>query len=295
MRITNKTGIPEIVRLAAQGLQRDPDPDQWSITELLNPAHQRKLQRDNWEDLEEDVSDKMYALLGTGVHRAIEDGMSVYAKENEDRSQWLVEKHMKSTSLPIHGTMDFYDGETLWDWKTCSSWKVMNKDFKDWERQLNGYMWLMSEDLDLIPRDLKVMTILRDWSKLKAAQDADYPQSQTVIVDIPMWSVLNAGQFFDDRLHAHQDSAPPLCTPEERWAKPTTHAVMKEGRKSAVRVLASADEAEQWVSEKAPKGVISIMERPGSQTRCEHYCSVAHICEYGSKLLPVMEQQARQA
>ena len=54
---------------------------------------------------------------------------------------------------------------------------------------------------------------------------------------------------------------------------------MKEGRKSAVRVLGSQQEAEKWLADNPQKGVISIDCRKGSYVMCEEYCSAAPFCQ----------------
>jgi hypothetical protein len=73
------------------------------------------------------------------------------------------------------------------------------------------------------------------------------------MVDIPMWSTEQADQFVRRRLEAHRESkvdqdlgeALTECTPEERWMSETMYAVKREGRKTAIRVFKSMEEATQ--------------------------------------------------
>jgi hypothetical protein len=51
---------------------------------------------------------------------------------------------------------------------------------------------------------------------------------------------------------------------------------MKKGRKSALRVLDTEQEAKNWV-DNTGKGEY-IEHRKGKYTRCEGYCSVAEFC-----------------
>ena len=75
------------------------------------------------------------------------------------------------------------------------------------------------------------------------------------------------------------------CSDQERWAKAEKWAIMKRGRKSAVRVLSSEREAVAWGIEKEfytaraewLKGY-SLVERPREYIRCERYCPVAEFC-----------------
>ena len=74
------------------------------------------------------------------------------------------------------------------------------------------------------------------------------------------------------------DNDIPPCTSEERWEKPTKFAVMKEGRKSAVRVLETQEDAEKLAGELGKNHSVQI--RPGESTRCAEYCSAADYCNY---------------
>ena len=55
---------------------------------------------------------------------------------------------------------------------------------------------------------------------------------------------------------------------------------MKEGRKSALRVLDSEMAAYEWCGQNDhdtdPK--ISVVHRPGENVRCENYCAVKAFC-----------------
>ena len=72
-----------------------------------------------------------------------------------------------------------------------------------------------------------------------------------------------------------QDHQLPECTDQEVWAKATTYAAMKVGRKSAVRVLDTEQEALAIVT----SGKATHIEiRNGAHTRCERYCAAAPVC-----------------
>jgi len=102
------------------------------------------------------------------------------------------------------------------------------------------------------------------------------------------------------RVHRHARAGEGIihCSDEERWSKPDKWAVMKEGRKSALRLLDSRLDAQRWcvtndhvhLWEKGKnipfKKGISIVHRPGEDTRCEHYCAVSSVCpQYASAQL----------
>jgi hypothetical protein len=66
------------------------------------------------------------------------------------------------------------------------------------------------------------------------------------------------------------------------WEKPSTYAVMKEGRKTAVRVFDTKEEALNFISETYPTLKeaynINLVTRLGKRIRCEEYCNVSSFC-----------------
>jgi hypothetical protein len=82
-------------------------------------------------------------------------------------------------------------------------------------------------------------------------------------------------------LQAMGEEVPPICTPEERWATPTTYAVMKQGKKSALKVAQSQKEAQIWLE---ANGGEWVQERPGEDKRCHNYCPFGKqgLCPYKS-------------
>ena len=71
------------------------------------------------------------------------------------------------------------------------------------------------------------------------------------------------------------------CTPEERWSTPTKYAVMKEGRKTAVKVCATEEEAQSFIDDlEKDKDKHTIEVRPGIDKKCEDYCPCYKFCSY---------------
>jgi hypothetical protein len=67
----------------------------------------------------------------------------------------------------------------------------------------------------------------------------------------------------------------PPCTPEECWSTETTWAVKVPKRKTAVRVFASREEAEEFAADTKD----SFLEyRPGYRRRCADYCDGSEFC-----------------
>ena len=82
-------------------------------------------------------------------------------------------------------------------------------------------------------------------------------------------------------------TVPSLCTPLERWSRPDQFAVMKDGRKSALRLLSTMKDAKQYIVDKNMKEGkgCTIVHRVGQDVRCDNYCSVNKFCDYYNKEL----------
>jgi hypothetical protein len=167
------------------------------------------------------------------------------------------------------------------DYKFTSVWSVAYAKL-EWEQQLNLYNLLYGLH-GLKAKAARIIAVLRDWSKAKAVRESDYPQVGVVVRDIPLWNTYDQINFTLERVKLHQDAEKladddlPECTPEERWAKDPTWAVIKKGNKRAKRVFKTEHEADGLIME---LGAAYVREfRPGAQTvRCESYCAVKDFC-----------------
>jgi hypothetical protein len=99
-----------------------------------------------------------------------------------------------------------------------------------------------------------------------------------------LWSLEKTYAYLRERIDLHRQSKVlddfgetlPLCTQSERWEKQTQYAVRREGRKTAIRVLDSEDEAKVLANKE--KGYVEV--RNGESIRCTgNYCGVAQWCE----------------
>ena len=94
MRLTNKHNLPEVfVRVLSKPTYSKGKAD-LSVTELLQPPQLVQLVKKHWDDLEEDVSDKISALFGTAVHVVLEMA--------NDKKDMIVEER-------IHARVDGWD------------------------------------------------------------------------------------------------------------------------------------------------------------------------------------------
>tara|TARA_R110002020_G_scaffold363669_4_gene575976 strand:- start:4374 stop:4835 length:462 start_codon:yes stop_codon:yes gene_type:complete len=137
-------------------------------------------------------------------------------------------------------------------------------------------------------KNLNVIAISRDWSKFQhKIKGHKYPPSPVTVFSIPLWSSEDQKMFIEDRVMLHQEAEAeflingtlPECTDEERWKKEDTYRVVKQGRKSAVRVLYSQWQAKKYIKDHKDKENLSIEIEVGEYVRCESYCPVSQFCE----------------
>jgi hypothetical protein len=244
-------------------------------TELIGPPQIRRLRQEHWEEIEEDASDRVWALFGSLAHAVLEKHAPLDALAEEGLNIELTTP--SGRTWIVTGTPDLLDGDTLTDYKTTSAWTLVYHDGgrDEWERQLNVYAHLYRAHRFTVSR-LQVVAILRDWSASQAAKSPDYPVAPIVTLDIPLWWPEACEAYITERLEAHSQATPAPCTDEERWAKPTTYAVVKAGRKTAIRVLEDRACADVLAVELGAGHTVEV--RPGESVRCAGYCAVALFC-----------------
>lgn len=276
MKITNKHNLPEVLRKFARNSKYSRGDSQISVTQLINSARIVALESKHWDEIEQDVSETLFALLGTAVHHILESA----AEDNV-----IAEKRYFAflNGWKISGQIDRQvvtpEGNIIEDWKVTSSWAVMSEKV-DWESQLNAYAWLASAS-GINVKQLKINAIIRDWSRQKVGIPG-YPIAAMHQIDIPLWDFAKQRAYLAERLAKHATAVmedPPLCSPEERWEKPKSYALQKIGAKRARKIFATLEEAESNL-----RNGMEVVLRPGVNIRCENFCRVKQFCDFGKTL-----------
>jgi hypothetical protein len=272
MIVTNKYNLPESV-VRAVSRNYPPKENRISVTDLVNAPLIRYLKMKHWDDLTEDASDQLWKLLGTSMHYVLEQHSPEDAFQEEKLTADI-------NGITISGKSDLYQNGVITDWKATSVFSFLLGNKPEWEAQLNVYAWLWKMNGFPVEK-LLINALLRDWQKSKSLQDSNYPRIPFLEMEIPLWSTEDVKKYILYRVSLHMLVPPPECTPEEKWQRPTTYAVMKKGRKSAVRVYNSDLEAEMKIdSIVKEKSKHYIEKRPGRRIRCEDYCIVNKFCPY---------------
>ena len=280
MILTNKYKLPAPLVSVIKNDPYDAGISDISTTSLISPPRIVQLRKRHDHEITEDVADNIYRLIGSNTHHILElinDADCI--KERRfygGYSGWVV-----------GGQIDLYEIKPaiLSDYKVTSVWSVINGIKPEYEAQLNINTALMrGEGFD--PQKLQIVNFLRDWSKHKA-HETGYPSCQVYVQDVPMWDRAKVTEFINERVKMHKwnkdiyDEDLPVCTPEERWERPTKYAVQKKGRKSALRLLDSQEDAEKYIDDHGlavPTHYIEVRE--GESVRCESYCNVNKFCNF---------------
>ena len=286
MKITNKHNVPEtLVALASREYYSKGKAD-YSVTEIISPPRIQRLRRKHFQEMEQDVADMLWSLLGSALHVVAERGQS---------EGYVTEERLfaEIDGVTLSGAIDIQkvtpDGILITDYKFTSAWSLRQDKF-DWEAQQNIYAWLVRHAKKQPVIGVQICALIRDWSRRDAANKADYPKAPIQVIDLPLWDEDKTLAYIKERLNAHRDSKVaadwgdelPSCSDDDRWMRETQFAVKREGRKTAIRVLDNEDDANALAEKE--KGFVEI--RKGEAVRCTgNYCGVNQWCnQYQSSL-----------
>jgi hypothetical protein len=280
MKITNKYNLPQTIVNVLNRPTYTKGKAHLSVTEALSSPRIVQLRKRHWDELEEDVADKVWAIFGTAIHSVLEQGKD----DNHIIEQRI---HTEVDSWNISGAIDLQrvddDGIVLSDYKTTGAWAVMNEK-ADWEQQLNLYAWLVEKEKKTPVKKVEIVAIIRDWSRRDAQNKTGYPEAPIKVIDVQLWPFQVREDFIKHRVHLHSNAYMaaemgeelPDCTPEEMWEKQTVWALRKTGNVRAKSLHDTSAEAHLALDD-AGKG-FEIEVRPGERTRCANFCQVSGMC-----------------
>tara|TARA_R110000751_G_scaffold94054_1_gene183569 strand:- start:582 stop:1475 length:894 start_codon:yes stop_codon:yes gene_type:complete len=292
LKITNNFNLPEtLVKLVtSDNYRKNSD---YSVTEIIAPPRIQRLRRKHFSNMQTDVSDMLWQMVGTAIHDVAERSV-VKNHINEERLKVEIDEVTLSGAIDVQ----IVSGKKvkILDYKFCGVYSV-NEIKPEWESQLNIYGWLVNKTKGLKINGLQICAMLRDWSRKNSiVSTKEYPKAPIKIIDIPIWSLEKTEEYVRARIKLHKESKflsdmgdeLPFCTDEERWQRPTKHAVMKKGQKKAVKLFDVKKLAEEFANEKKEvekKGSEYYVEtRIGQPIRCTgNYCGVSEWCTQYSK------------
>jgi hypothetical protein len=196
MKITNTTGLPEVIRRAAEAFEYSgPKWQEWpkviSNTTLIGPPRIAALKRMHDGEITQDIKDMMYALEGSALHAILERG-----RAPGGLYEFRVEKEYQGSI--VSAQLDVWEAGVLYDYK----W-TLSKPKAEWEQQLNVEVELL-ESINVQTREIKVVAFRRGYVDV-------IPQR--------LWSASERDAFITKRVELHQlaDMDLPQCSDEETW------------------------------------------------------------------------------
>tara|TARA_R110000796_G_scaffold90631_4_gene194545 strand:+ start:849 stop:1715 length:867 start_codon:yes stop_codon:yes gene_type:complete len=282
MKFTNIYNLEDIIVNALMHDEYTSGGADYSMTTLLKAPQQIILERENKNALTQDVSDLIFSRTGTWNHEGLEKG-------NKDNKDIICEKRhtIIVNGKNISGATDVYHtiNHEVIDYKTTSYYAVKDalnggKIKPDWEKQLNGYAYMWRAN-GFTVRGLKIIAILRDWSRATSMRDSNYPRTPIVSLNVPLWKEDEQHDFIVERVGVHElakneyemTGELPQCTDEERWKIPDKWALMNKGKKRALKLYTSEEDAKENMGENN-----HIEFREGKANKCESYCPANQFC-----------------
>lgn len=286
MIITNELNLPAPFVDAATSDYKY-TPKRYSVTSVLKGVREAILQRRHDDEIEQDAADMVWAIFGSAVHSILENSQETAEQLKEN---WFSVD--MGDGYELSGIFDLYDDATgtVTDYKTATAWKVVFGEFDDWKRQTLCYVWMLRA-IGFDAKRGEIVAMLKDHSKTKAKADHTYPQHPVYRIgwDFSEQEIAECGEWLRGRFEEIKraevlpDDELPMCTEEERWHKADKWAVMKEGRKSAVKLYDSEEEAQERVEEEGDK--FYVEHRPGDDSKCRDYCSACAFCSHYRELM----------
>ena len=277
MKVTNKHNLPEplVVLAKKNAFKVNVDPNKLSVSDFLKGDGEVVLTKAIGEDREIDAADQISVMLGTAIHKMIED-------VTESGAEQYLSAVINGTK--ITGKVDFLDKENakIHDYKTCKAKKIVDQSFEDWKEQGVAYAWLASEN-EIVIKSVEFHGLIKDWDKTKARFDRNYPQSPIysyVVTVLP--SDLKA---FEEEAIRKSDVVRnalstrifPVCSEKHRWYTGTRYAVKSSGS-GVDAVYDSLEQAKRHY----PPG--EIVKKSGRNMKCEMFCPVSDRCPFWKKI-----------
>lgn len=278
MTITNKLNLPQAL-VDACDTERHNEPGTISATTLLKGVKEIVLTDRHWDELTDDASNRVWAIWGQAVHALLErETVTTFV---EERLSVVV------GDFSVTGRIDNYDmaSAEIIDYKTASVYKVKFGDYKDWDDQIKIYAWLLIRN-GFKAANGRIIAMLKDWSKTEAERDSQYPKSPICVheVNFTLADIDTIDRFIQAKVQAvsiaqkMSDNDIEACTIEQRWYSGDKYAVMRDGRKSALRVFEAEQDAKLY-AEQEGKGA-RVEKGPGISRKCEGYCPCREFCNF---------------
>lgn len=286
MIITNELGLPAQIYNSCKQ-EYTYRPKRYSVTTILKDPKQVLLQRRHANEIVMDCADMIYLISGTAFHSYLEkqEGLPTELKEES------IEYHTRN-GYTMSGRFDKYDivSGLITEWKEGSVNKVLYNNVDDYIKQ-GKYYCVALRQMGFPASKFEIVMKMRDWVAYKAKYDPTYPKHGFHIWKFEFTEKeLNEAEeeinlYFEEleRLEKLEDDFIPACSKEKRtFNSEDKYAVMKFGRKRALKVCDTEEQAKAYLNE---KGGDYIELRPATDKNCIEYCTCSGFCNYYKQLM----------
>jgi hypothetical protein len=280
--ITNKYGFPKAVVSAMEHVDDAYDMDnsegnKISVTTLIDAPYIAYLRR-KYPEIKGDAADKLLAFRGSLVHSIMEN-IALPNVIKEVRLEVPFKIGNKDVVLSGKNDILYVEEGILQDYKVqkANSWTYIKyKGYKEeWKYQLNILRWLWQQWGMNIIEKLEQVLIFPELTEFEMMQH-DMPDKPVIVSEVPVMPDWEVEKYISERLALHLVEEPEPCSPAERWARPSKWALMKEGRKTAVKLYDSKLDADTAL--KACGKGHYLEYRQGDSTRCKS-CAFKSVCK----------------
>jgi len=278
MKITNRYNLPEALVKAVKSKREyyEFKENRIGATTLIDSPYRRMLTMQHYDEIEEDISSMLWAILGIAVHKVLDQFDNTTVKELKIEHKYIY----NNTEYTIVCIGDMWNpvNKRLTDWKITSKYS-MDKDKDEWTSQLNVNKYLF-ESIGLEVNSLEISAILRDFSKKDKIENKFPFVIPFVSREIKIIDKESVKLYIEERLKKHFVDDIQECTPEERWQVPNIWAVMKKGGSRAINGGLHYNEIEANEHLNRVGHDYFVQFRKGEDNRCVEYCSVNKFCDY---------------
>jgi hypothetical protein len=245
----------------------------------MSPPKIKRMREQYDDEIETDVTDLLWSFLGSALHAVLERGKT----ENCITEERLF---ANINDVTISGAIDLQQetsfGIVITDFKMTRAWAVMQQK-EEWVQQLNIYKWLVETVKKERVEKIQICAFIRDYNTHESSREG-YPPAPIHTFELPMWDSVKTETYIRERLEMHREAkmaqdfgeALQPCSDAERWMSETIFAVKRDGRKTAIRLFKTIEEANELAEKE--KGYVET--RWGEPRRCVgNFCGVSKWCD----------------
>jgi hypothetical protein len=298
LQIIDDVGLPPPVLAALDRSESEEIPEQYDFraTALLEAPQILQLKRLHRNEIKAEASTMLWAIFGKGIHM-------VFELAGSPDGEWLREAriYQELDGVIVTGQMDLRKLENdllqIIDYKFTSAYGLADK-IQKWTQQLNVYAWLLRRETKQEVGSVAVLGLFRDWNKLQASRNKDYPQKAFMLIELPIWPQEQTEAFLRERIRLHIEGWAMAelglfqnCTDTERWVE-KRWIIRKPGAQKIFRSAQSQQEAEEWVKGQKSSGQFQIIPTRSAPRRCVgNWCRVAEWCPQWKREQEFKEKQ----